>query len=214
MELPSQKTRKGRNHQNPRGQQHPKKKEQEGDTVVLLKRIDDRWLKGKVGDKEGIFPENFINVIHPLFDEGELNGKVGIFPASFVEIIEDLPAEKSRSAGSGSRSNETVALFDFEGEAGELSFQPKSYCTALYDFEGEHEGDLNFREGDHIEILEHIGEDWLKGRLHSKEGTFPTAFVQLDSGEKATVISEGSKWQWGKANGKTGIFPTAFVEIL
>ncbi|KAK7452255.1 hypothetical protein BaRGS_00039736 [Batillaria attramentaria] len=268
---------------------------QEGDTVVLLKRIDDRWLKGKLptsaiddfidGAFEDITEEKPDLLTGPRcrarFDfegeghgdlafedgdviqlvahcgndwlKGELNGKVGIFPASFVEIIEDLPAEKSRSAGSGSRSNETVALFDFEGEAGELSFQagdkilvlskvndqwlygkcqdregsfpasfvdgvpddlplhapsspvhktrashaepheshqPKSYCTALYDFEGEHEGDLNFREGDHIEILEHIGEDWLKGRLHSKEGTFPTAFVQLDSGEKATGQSD------------------------
>ena len=42
---------------------------QEGDTVLLLRRVDDQWLVGRVGDKEGIFPQNFVDIIHPLHDE-------------------------------------------------------------------------------------------------------------------------------------------------
>ena len=37
--------------------------------MVLLKRVDEQWLMGKVGDKEGIFPQNFVDIIHPLHDE-------------------------------------------------------------------------------------------------------------------------------------------------
>jgi hypothetical protein len=48
--------------------------------------------------------------------KGELDGRVGIFPAAYVEIIEDLAIEEE-----GGR--EATALFDFSGEAGELSFQ-------------------------------------------------------------------------------------------
>jgi hypothetical protein len=40
-----------------------------GDTVVLVKRVDAQWLMGKVGDKEGLFPQNFVDIIHPLHDE-------------------------------------------------------------------------------------------------------------------------------------------------
>lgn len=290
---------------------------QEGDAVVLLERVDDQWLMGRVGDKEGQFPQNFVHIIHPLHDElpssaideiidnvfedilqegnhvqranfpqekpdnltgprcrarfdfdgegvgdlafedgdviqllahcgndwlrGQLGERVGMFPASFVEIIEDLPEGKGQGAvASAVGSDEMVALFDFDGEAGELSFQagdkikvlskvndqwlfgkcngkegsfpasfidnipdnlplhvpstptkksstfhaePKSYGIAIYNFEGEQDGDLGFKEGDRIEIVEHVGQDWLKGRLRGKEGSFPATFVQLDTEE-------------------------------
>ena len=72
---------------------------EDGDVIQLLAHCGDDWLKG------------------------ELNGKVGMFPASFVEIIEDLPEDKgSRNAPRG-KGSEVTALFDFSGEAGELSFQ-------------------------------------------------------------------------------------------
>ena len=50
---------------------------QEGDTVLLLRRVDDQWLVGRVRDKEGIFPQNFVDIIHPLHDEVDLLRGVG-----------------------------------------------------------------------------------------------------------------------------------------
>ena len=72
-----------------------------------MERVGDEWLRG------------------------EVRGRHGIFPASFVEIIEDLPPEvETVPAAAGAapgmefKSEATVnALFDFDGQDGELTFQ-------------------------------------------------------------------------------------------
>ena len=53
------------------------------------------------------------------------------------------------------------------------------YCIALYDFPGETPEDLSFDPGDRIELVEHVGADWLKGSLRGNTGIFPAAFVEI-----------------------------------
>ncbi|XP_044765384.1 uncharacterized protein B0303.7 [Coccinella septempunctata] len=36
------------------------------DVVILIRRVNKEWLYGQVNDQEGIFPENFIQIINPL----------------------------------------------------------------------------------------------------------------------------------------------------
>ena len=72
-----------------------------GDTVELLERVGAEWLRGR------------------------LRGQVGIFPSQFVEIKGDLPAEATgREDVEGGLSK---ALFDFNGQEGELSFKVNKY---------------------------------------------------------------------------------------
>ena len=47
---------------------------------------------------------------------GRLGGQEGIFPREFIEIREDLPADNRSDVLS-------KALYDFDGQAGELSFK-------------------------------------------------------------------------------------------
>ncbi|CAG8584543.1 6525_t:CDS:2 [Acaulospora morrowiae] len=51
---------------------------------------------------------------------------------------------------------------------------------ALWDFEGGDEGDLTFRKGDIIEVIEHVNEDWWKGRIQGKSeiGIFPKTYAE------------------------------------
>lgn len=51
------------------------------------------------------------------------------------------------------------------------------WVVALYDFAG-NSGDLSFQEGDHIQISRHIDSGWSCGRLDGREGIFPRAFVE------------------------------------
>ncbi|XP_049806611.1 SH3 domain-containing protein 19 [Schistocerca nitens] len=43
----------------------------ENDVIILKRRINADWLYGQLGQKEGMFPSNFINVIVPLDNEGD-----------------------------------------------------------------------------------------------------------------------------------------------
>jgi hypothetical protein len=49
------------------------------------------------------------------------------------------------------------------------------YVVALYDFAAQADGDLDFKVGDRIEVVERTNsaEDWWTGRLDGRTGVFP-----------------------------------------
>ncbi|KAF8741682.1 BAR protein, partial [Rhizoctonia solani] len=55
------------------------------------------------------------------------------------------------------------------------SAPPVQYVVALYDFVAQADGDLSFRVGDRIEVVERTAssEDWWTGRLNGQQGVFP-----------------------------------------
>ncbi|KAF8272337.1 hypothetical protein EI94DRAFT_1769863 [Lactarius quietus] len=59
-------------------------------------------------------------------------------------------------------------------------FTPVNYVVALYDFAAQAEGDLDFKVGDRIEVIERSdsAEDWWTGRLDGRTGVFPGNYVQ------------------------------------
>lgn len=54
------------------------------------------------------------------------------------------------------------------------------FVTALYDFTGEGEGDLSFKEGDRIKVVKKTGstDDWWDGELKGSQGSFPANYCQ------------------------------------
>jgi len=56
-----------------------------------------------------------------------------------------------------------------------------SRAKALFDFEAQQPGDLGFKVGDIIEIVERTPSqnDWWKGRLNGQTGSFPANYVQV-----------------------------------
>ncbi|KAG8930715.1 hypothetical protein FRC01_002365 [Tulasnella sp. 417] len=53
--------------------------------------------------------------------------------------------------------------------------KPVVYVTALYDFDAQAEGDLSFRAGDRIEIVQRSesADDWWTGKVNGQQGVFP-----------------------------------------
>ena len=58
---------------------------------------------------------------------------------------------------------------------------PAQYVTALFDFEGQNEGDLAFREGDRIKVVVRTGsvDDWWEGEVGGLRGVFPANYVEV-----------------------------------
>ncbi|VDN51081.1 unnamed protein product [Dracunculus medinensis] len=57
--------------------------------------------------------------------------------------------------------------------------QCKPTVKALYDFEALNEGELEFKEGDVIDLVSQIDENWYEGTLRGKTGFFPISYVQV-----------------------------------
>lgn len=57
--------------------------------------------------------------------------------------------------------------------------QQKPSAKALFDFDAQNEGELDFKEGAIIELVSKIDENWFEGRCNGKSGLFPVTYVQV-----------------------------------
>lgn len=57
--------------------------------------------------------------------------------------------------------------------------KPKAQCKAIYDFEAQNPGELEFKEGQVIDLVSQIDENWFEGRVNGKTGFFPISYVQV-----------------------------------
>lgn len=69
------------------------------------------------------------------------------------------------------------------------------YVVALYDFEAQADGDLDFKAGDRIEVVQksESTEDWWTGKLDGRQGVFPgkllVSFLVFQSPDQTDVRS-------------------------
>jgi len=56
-----------------------------------------------------------------------------------------------------------------------------TFAVALYDFQGQSQGDLSFKEGDQIKVLKKTDstDDWWDGELRGVKGSFPANYCKL-----------------------------------
>ena len=58
-----------------------------------------------------------------------------------------------------------------------LPYNAITVFEALYDYNGEREGDLQFKTGDKIKVTNQSG-NWWTGTLNGHSGVFPSNYVQ------------------------------------
>lgn len=55
--------------------------------------------------------------------------------------------------------------------------QHTSYVQALFDFDPQEDGELGFRRGDLVQVLDNSDPNWWKGACHGQTGMFPRNYV-------------------------------------
>ena len=70
-----------------------------------------------------------------------------------------------------------------------------SRVRALFDFQPTEPGELQFRKGDVIAVLESVYKDWWKGSLRGQTGIFPLNYVEKLSDPTQEELQRKQRWK-------------------
>ncbi|XP_037532756.1 SH3 domain-containing protein 21 isoform X2 [Nematolebias whitei] len=127
-----------------------------GETIDIIKEIEDGWWMGLK------------------------NGKLGAFPSNFVKEIFVSP--KGRYGEGKTRPKLTDAVFTKERAS--VRHKVKNTvecCQVMFDYKAKAEDELDLKKGDVVVLLNKETEDegWWEGELNGRRGFFPDNFVML-----------------------------------
>ncbi|BFZ58078.1 cell division control protein 14 [Savitreella phatthalungensis] len=116
--------------------------------------------------------------------------KAGEARASSDAQSEDLPAYTPVGAGAASSSAAVGRTSSVTGKKPpppppskpSALAKKKEVARALYDYTAQADGDLSFKAGDAIEVVQRTDSenDWWTGKLNGVQGVFPGNYVQLE----------------------------------
>ena len=147
------------------------------DIVTLIQHIDEQWI------------------------EGELDGRIGLFPATYVEIVVDCPYAYSVNQTDFEEQSNVDKLNseteDLQADSAVLNYDDKSkleiptisesveeieehFALVLYSFDAETNKDLSVREGETVNVIKQIDDNWvLVENEQGSRGMCPLSFVEI-----------------------------------
>ncbi|XP_040900549.1 SH3 domain-containing protein 21 isoform X2 [Toxotes jaculatrix] len=131
-----------------------------GETIEIIREIEDGWWMGIK------------------------NGKVGAFPSNFVKEIFVSPKDGKHNEGKA-RPKLTDAVFSKEASQ-RASVRSKGKkmeecCQVMFDYKAKAEDELDLKKGDIVVIVSKETEDegWWEGELNGRCGFFPDNYVMV-----------------------------------
>ncbi|KAJ8289525.1 hypothetical protein GJAV_G00002310 [Gymnothorax javanicus] len=132
-----------------------------GETVEIVKEIEDGWWLGSKNGQVGAFPSNFVKEIFISPKDAKLNEGKSRPKLSEVFNKENKPTQRA------SVRNKIP--------------NAKECCQVLFDYTGLVDDELSLKKGDVVKIISKETEDegWWEGELNGKRGFFPDNFVMV-----------------------------------
>lgn len=98
----------------------------EGDVIRLVKKINDDWMEGRIGNQQGMFPVNFIDIKVPLPGVPD-NVVTAVYPFK-GEIAEDLSFDEGAKITVLSRVSQDWLYGEYGGRRGQF---PANYVNRV-----------------------------------------------------------------------------------
>ncbi|XP_076296346.1 cbl-associated protein isoform X4 [Lasioglossum baleicum] len=173
-----------------------------GEIVVLTRRVDENWYEGRIGNRKGIFPISYVEVLtepghrsetptqckpvaspaaHSLLANGSAGGKMSMGPHHYmpsipVNINTTQPHYNSLPRMGGSKLHVTQL-----SEALHINTHSEQIpYRALYPYRPQNEDELELKEGDMVYVMEKCDDGWYVGSSQRTGyfGTFPGNYVE------------------------------------
>ncbi|XP_044575739.1 uncharacterized protein LOC123259349 isoform X3 [Cotesia glomerata] len=177
-----------------------------GELVVLTRRVDDNWFEGRIGNRKGIFPVTYVEVImepgqhrpetpvsskpvaspaaHSMLSNGTASGKLSMGPHHYTPSI---PVKTSTTEpqyislpriGVTERNKLHVAPVN---ETLHIDTHSDTLpYRALYNYRPQNEDELELKENDTVFVIEKCDDGWFVGSSQRTGyfGTFPGNYVE------------------------------------
>ncbi|XP_020282856.1 sorbin and SH3 domain-containing protein 1 isoform X3 [Pseudomyrmex gracilis] len=173
-----------------------------GELVVLTRRVDENWYEGRIGNRKGIFPISYVEVItepghrsetpiqnkpvaspaaHSLLANGSSGGKMSMGPHHYVPSIPvnintTQPHYNSlpRMGGSKLHISQLSETLHIDTHSEPIPYR------ALYNYKPQNDDELELKEGDTVYVMEKCDDGWYVGSSQRTGyfGTFPGNYVE------------------------------------
>uniref|UniRef100_A0A8D8ZZP8 Sorbin and SH3 domain-containing protein 1 n=1 Tax=Cacopsylla melanoneura TaxID=428564 RepID=A0A8D8ZZP8_9HEMI len=175
-----------------------------GELVTLTRRVDNNWFEGRIGNRRGIFPVTYVEVLvepgeraaspmsqgtlsssskpvaapaaHSLIHNGAPS-QHSYQPNSFTSVQQSRDSKShvsSTPVGGGAPMDQTLHI--------DTHSDPVPY-RALYSYKPQNDDELELREGETVFVMEKCDDGWYVGSSQRSGcfGTFPGNYVERAS---------------------------------
>ncbi|XP_039446084.1 uncharacterized protein LOC120425567 isoform X3 [Culex pipiens pallens] len=154
-----------------------------GELVTLTRRVDDNWFEGRIGNKKGIFPVSYVEVLTDIGGEESYEIEPIVKPNLQTIQTHTLTTGYDNGLSNGRVSpgiiRETKTVQKTEVLHVDTTNEPISY-RALYNYKPQNSDELELLEGDVVYVLEKCDDGWYVGTSARTGcfGTFPGNYVK------------------------------------
>lgn len=152
----------------------------EGETVQILRFLDDSFGLGQCGGKVGQFPLSFVQLI----GENSCRG----FGSSYDNTITQVSKTKESGHGTtvvqnngyltGKKSHSRKGSYTQANTRSHDAFV-LPYAQTRHPFAAVNENELSFCANEIVTLISHIDDDWAEGEINGRRGIFPTSYVNI-----------------------------------
>ncbi|XP_070489994.1 uncharacterized protein [Chironomus tepperi] len=141
-----------------------------GELVSLTRRVDPNWFEGRIGNRKGIFPVSYIDVLTDIGCE-DLENDIVTTTTTVTKTF--IPTSTSPIPYSNSDVvRETKTIRKTEVLHVDTANEPITY-RAVYNYRPVNSDELELKEGDLVYVLEQCDDGWYVG-TNSRTGFFGT----------------------------------------